>query len=70
MKIKLIEKRTGLPRQLDAIFFGADGSPSFVRTVDPDTGHDPWDSLPDDFQWNLNVEDEDIKNWKIMGGEE
>lgn len=70
MKIKLIEKRTGLPRRLDAIFFGADGSPNLVRTLDPDTGHDPWDNCPDDFQWNFNVEDEDIKNWKIMGGEE
>ena len=70
MKVKVIEKRNGLPRQLDAIFFNEDGSVFFVRTVDPETGHDTQDHSEDEFDWTIDVEEEDIKKWKIVTKED
>ena len=51
MKIKAWHKETKQWRQLETLEFDADGNIDFVRTVDPDTGHDPWDGLADEYDF-------------------
>lgn len=66
MKVELVYKKNGVKRQLDSIYFNADGSINYVTTVDSETGHDPWDDQPEDFDWTIGFDKADFKKWKIQ----
>lgn len=44
----VIDKKTGQRREVQTVFY-RDGELDFIRTVDPITGHDPADHLPEDL---------------------
>lgn len=51
MKIKAWHKKTKQWRQVDYLECDADGNIDTIRTVDPETGHDPWDGVADEYQF-------------------
>lgn len=65
MKIKVVEKRSGLPRRLSCIYFDDEGEIDYIETRDPDTGHDPANHLFEDLIWDIDIEDEDVDKFKL-----
>lgn len=43
----VIDIKTQIKRRIEEVFY-QDGEIDFIRTVDPDTGHDPWDQWPEE----------------------
>lgn len=45
----VLDKKTQTKREVQTVFY-RDGEVDFVRTVDPTTGHDPWDQMPEEVE--------------------
>ena len=64
MRFRVVEKN-GNPRAIESIRFDSEGRIDMIDTVDPETGHDPASLMPDDVDWDIDVEEEDIEKVKL-----